>query len=285
LKHIVGFSGGIDSQEALARVRAQFGDADVIAVNSDAGKWEQPLTVAFVELFSETVFPVVHVEALVSDMWEDESDRPEFYGLDRNAVLTFEDMVRIKKRSPSRKMQFCTTILKLKPQRRWTRFMFGPSGPFAGQDFERYTGVRRDESEARKNYPDREWDDFFDCWVNHPIAGLTKDECFAGAASRGEPINPLYLMGFGRVGCAPCINSSKEDILNWLARAPEMIDKIRGLEARTGRTFFAPMVPGLPMNNIEQVITWARTSFGGRQQLFPILHEREGCESKYGLCE
>jgi 3'-phosphoadenosine 5'-phosphosulfate sulfotransferase (PAPS reductase)/FAD synthetase len=285
MKHIVGFSGGIDSQEALARVRVKFGDADVIAVNSDAGKWEHPLTVSFVELFSETVFPVVHVEALVSDMWEDESDRPEFYGLDRNAALTFEDMVRIKKRSPSRKTQFCTTILKLKPQRRWTRFMFGASGPFADQDFERYTGVRRDESEARKNYPDREWNDFFDCWVNHPIAGLTKDECFAGAASRGEPINPLYLMGFGRVGCAPCINSSKEDILNWLARAPEMIDKIRGLEARTGRTFFSPMVPGLPMNNIEQVITWAQTSFGGRQQLFPILHEREGCESKYGLCE
>jgi len=285
VKHIVGFSGGIDSQEALARVRATFGDQDVIAVNSDAGKWEHPLTIAFVNLFHETVFPVVRVEALIRDMWEDGSTRPEFYGLDPDAVLDFEEMTRIKKRPPSRKAQFCTTILKLKLQRRWMRLMFGPTGPFVGEDFERYTGVRRDESGARKDYPDREWDDFFDCWVNHPVAALSKGECFDGAKSRGEPINPLYLLGFGRVGCAPCINSSKEDILNWQARAPEMIDKVRALELRTGRTFFAPMVPGLPMNNIEQVIEWAKTSYGGRQQLFQVLHERGGCESKYGLCE
>jgi 3'-phosphoadenosine 5'-phosphosulfate sulfotransferase (PAPS reductase)/FAD synthetase len=285
MKHIVGFSGGIDSQEALARVRSTFGDANVIALNSDAGKWEHPLTIAFNQYFSETVFPITKVEALVSDIWEDESERPTELGLDPNEVLTFERLIQLKKRPPSRKVQFCTTILKLKPQRRWMRQAFGPTGPYAGEDYELYTGVRRDESTARKNYPDREWDGFFDCWVNHIVAGLTKVECFAGAKRRGEPINPLYSLGFGRVGCAPCINSGKEDILNWSIRFPELIDQIRAMEDRIGYTFFPPMVPGLPMNRIDEVVQWARTAWGGRKQLFPIFHEREACESKYGLCE
>jgi len=46
-----------------------------------------------------------------------------------------------------------------------------------------------------------------------------------------------------------------------------------------------PCVPGKYINTIDEVLEWARTSRAGRQQMFPILHEREGCESKYGLCE
>lgn len=285
MKHIVGFSGGIDSQEAAARVIAKYGHHDTILMNSDAGGNEDPLTVDFISRYSDKVHPVVRVNAIVSDIWITEGFA-EKKGLDGNAVLTFKDMIRIKKRPPSRKVQFCTAILKLSPQRRWIQQAFGIGGRFEGEDYERYTGVRRDESHSRKDYPDREHDDYFDCWVNHIIAGATKEECFEGARQRGEEINPLYMMGFGRVGCAPCVNSGKEDILNWVLRRPLMIDKIRDWEAETGFTYFPPMVPGLPANNtINQVIEWARTSRGGRQQLFPILHEREACESKYGLCE
>lgn len=284
MKHIVGFSGGIDSQEAAARVIERFGAIDTILLNSSAGNWEDPLTIAFVHNYSAKVHPVITIDAIYADLWETPGFA-ETRGFNSNDVLTFEDMVRVKGRPPSRKVQFCTTILKLKPQRRWIRAHFGVGGEYEGQDYERYTGVRRDESHARKNYPDSEWDSFFDCQVNHVIAGLTKAECFEGAKRRGEEINPLYLMGFGRVGCAPCVNSGKEDVLNWELRRPDMILKVRGLEERTGRTFFPPMVPGLPMNNIDQVIEWAKTARGGRQQLFPIMHEREVCESRYGLCE
>lgn len=285
MKHIVGFSGGIDSQEAAARVIERFGAEDTILLNSSAGNWEDPLTIQFTLDYSRDVHPVITVDALVSDIWETPGFA-ETKGLDGNKILTFEEMVRIKGRSPSRVAQFCTSILKLKPQRRWIKTNFGPGGPYEGEDYERYTGVRRDESHARKDYPDSEWDGFYDCQVNHIIAGLTKAECFEGAKRRGEAINPLYLMGFGRVGCAPCVNSNKEDILNWDARRPEAMSRVRGLESRTGVTFFPPMVPGNKnYNSIDKVIEWARTSRGGRQQLFPILHEREACESKYGLCE
>jgi hypothetical protein len=39
-------------------------------------------------------------------------------------------------------------------------------------------------------------------------------------------------------------------------------------------------------NFIDDVIVWAQTDRGGRQSnMFKILSDRPGCESKYGLCE
>ncbi len=271
MKHIVGFSGGIDSQEAAARVIALYGHDDTILMNSDAGGNEDPLTVDFITRYSESVHPVIRVNAIVSDIWVTEGFA-ETKGLDGNAILTFKEMIRIKKRPPSRKVQFCTAILKLAPQKRWMQKEFGIGGRYEGEDYERYTGVRRSESTARKDYPDREHDDYFDCWVNHIIAGLSKEECFEGAKARGEEINPLYMMGFGRVGCAPCVNSGKEDILNWVLRRPLMIDKIREWESDTGYTYFPPMVPGLNMNNtIDQVVEWGENGARRTAATFPDL--------------
>ncbi len=93
-------------------------------------------------------------------------------------------------------------------------------------------------------------------------------------------------MGFGRVGCAPCINSGKDDIARWSVRFPEMIDKLRRWEQANGRTFFAPCVPGLVINWVDEVVAWSRTAHGGRQILLPMLEaEGDSCSSRYGLCE
>ena len=59
MKHVVGFSGGIDSQACALWVRNRFPREDVILLNSDAGGNEHPLTVEFVERYSATVHPVV----------------------------------------------------------------------------------------------------------------------------------------------------------------------------------------------------------------------------------
>jgi hypothetical protein len=84
---------------------------------------------------------------------------------------------------------------------------------------------------------------------------------------------------------APCINSSNADILNWSILRPETIEKVRGLEEWTGRTFFYPVRRDSVPNRIDEVVGWARTSRGGKQEPFPIFDERAACESKYGLCE
>ncbi len=230
------------------------------------------------------VHPVERVNAIIADMWA--TDKPLIArGLDGNERLTFDLMAKIKGRFPSRKAQFCTEKLKLVPQKRWLLEHFGPAGKFAGESYVRYTGVRRDESATRVNSSFQEFDQWFDCDLFRPIADWTKVMCFAYVAAHGETINELYRLGFNRVGCAPCVNSSKDDIVNWAERAPGMIDKVREWEVKTGRTFFPPIVPGMVMNFIDDVVRWARTSRGGRQDLFPIMHERDACESKYGLCE
>jgi 3'-phosphoadenosine 5'-phosphosulfate sulfotransferase (PAPS reductase)/FAD synthetase len=291
MKQIVGFSGGIDSQKTLQHVRSLFSAEDIIALNSPAGDNEHPLTVAFVEQYSREVFPITVVPSLVRDMWLT-PDFAETKGLDGNAPLDFETMIQMKHRAPSRKAQFCTIVLKLRPQRRWVL-------ENVSDEYERWTGLRRDESEARKDTPEREWDEYFDCFVNRPLVDFPKQRCFDEVLAAGEPINPLYALGFGRVGCAPCINSGKDDVRRWADRFPAMIDKIRGCEQRTGVTFFSPMVPGIRPrldgrgkwsvhNYIDEVVAWSRTDRGGLQ--FNILknwesENRPSCESKYGLCE
>jgi 3'-phosphoadenosine 5'-phosphosulfate sulfotransferase (PAPS reductase)/FAD synthetase len=279
VKHVCGFSGGVDSQACARWLLNRYPPEDVILLFSDAGGWEDPITPAFVEEYSAKVHPVIKVEAVIADMWSTPGFA-ETRGYDGNAKLDFVTMCQIKGRSPSRKMQFCTEKLKLVPQKIWCE------RNLADVEFERYTGVRRDESQNRRDTEIREWDDYFDCWVNNPICLWNKQQCFDYVKAAGEEVNPLYKMGFGRVGCAPCINSGKDDILLWVLRRPTAIGKVRELERVTGKTYFAPCVPGMVMNFIDDVIAWAKTDRGGRQtNLLKVLNERPACESKYGLCE
>jgi 3'-phosphoadenosine 5'-phosphosulfate sulfotransferase (PAPS reductase)/FAD synthetase len=284
VKHIVGFSGGIDSQACARWVLNRYPAEDVILTNSDAGGNEHPLTMAFVDEYSANVHPVVKVQAIVADIWETPG-WAETRGLDGSAPLDFPTLMDIKRRPPSRKVQFCTTVLKLAPQRRWIAEAFGPAGPYAGQEYVRYSGVRRDESVKRRNAPFQQWDDYYDCWLYAPLVDWPKQWCFDYVKRYGEAINPLYEMGFGRVGCAPCINSNKADIANWASRFPGMIDKVRMWEARTGLTFFMPVDRDGIANGVDDVVEWAQTARGGQHRFLPMMNERSGCESKYGLCE
>ena len=284
MKHIVGFSGGIDSQACARWVLNRDPAEDVILTNSNAGGNEHPLTVEFVEWYSVNVHPVVQTNATVSDMWKTPGFA-ETKGYDGAAALDFLTMIQIKGRPPSRKAQFCTDKLKLVPQFRWIAESFGPDGQFKDEAYCRYSGIRRDESESRKGAKFQQWDEYFDCELFYPIADWTKQMCFDYVRAHGEKINPLYTLGFSRVGCAPCVNSGREDIRNWHLRFPEMIDKVREWERISGRTFFHPMVPGMAINTIDDVVAWAMCDRGGKQGIFPVLLEREPCESKYGLCE
>jgi 3'-phosphoadenosine 5'-phosphosulfate sulfotransferase (PAPS reductase)/FAD synthetase len=288
VKHIGGFSGGIDSQALALWMRNRFPPDDIILMNSQAGKNESTVNVEFVEWYSANVFPVVTVTPLVVDLGtrgtkegKTRDRRQEFSDTDE---LTFDRLAYVKGIFPSRKAQFCTEHLKMAPQRRWIEENLLSKGI----DYERYSGVRRDESDKRKNTPFREWDTYYDCYLNHPLADWTKLECFAFCKEHGEKTNPLYEMGFSRVGCAPCINSGKDDIRLWSAREPAMIDKVRAWEKSVGRTFFAPMVPGMAINWIDDVLKWAKTTHGGKQYSLPFVEieaENGSCSSKYGLCE
>lgn len=270
MKHIVGFSGGIDSQACARWVLNRYPAEDVILLNSNAGGNEHPLTEAFVSEYSQKVHPVVVVNAKVSDLWKTDG-AAESRGYNPEEELDFPRLVEIKG-PPLRTRRTCTEFLKLVPQKRW---MAGVSDEYC-----RYSGVRRDESPARAGTLFESWDEFFDCKLYCPIADWTKQMCFDYVRQYGEPINPLYSLGFDRVGCAPCILSGKEDIRLWSDRFPEMIDKLRTWEQRTGFAFFQKSGA-----LVDEVVEWSRTDRGGRQfNIFNNL-ERPACESKFGLCE
>src|SRR6185437_2826021 len=256
VKHIVGFSGGADSQATALWVRERFPAEDIILCNADPGGNESPITTEFIRHYSETVFPVTVISPQVFDMAGRAKGEIEKRGLAPTDPLSFELMASLKGFFPSTKARFCTTHLKLEPMRRWcyengakginTSGLYGPEPHvegFLSNGYERYAGVRRDESFARSEVDEREFDDYFMCWLNRPIASWTKAQVFDYLVEHGESFNPLYLLGFGRVGCMPCINAGKEDILLTASHFPDMIAKIRGWEQTTGRTFFPPMIP------------------------------------------
>ena len=101
------------------------------------------------------------------------------------------------------------------------------------------------------------------------------------------------------VGCAPCINSGKDDISRWADRFPEMIDKIRTMEATTGNTFFSPCVPGiLPRMStrgkrwkfstldLDEVVRVGEDNIAGEgsSNIFFAIWTFRHYESKFGLC-
>lgn len=289
MKHVVGFSGGIDSQACCGWVLDHFPKEDVIVINSQAGRNEHPLTAEHVEWYSDNVHPVIEVVPIIADLGNRgikpsrTADRRREY--DDSDEMTFADLAYIKGRFPSKKAQFCTEMLKLAPQRRWMRENLVDEHGIA-IEFCRYAGVRRDESQSRASTPDEKWDDYFDCMIYYPIASWSKQQCFDFCLARGEEINQLYKMGFSRVGCAPCVNSSKGDIREWAARAPEMINKVRMWEGQVGRTFFPPINGNIWF--VDDVVKWSRTVHGGKQMSLPFVEDdaqNEVCSSKYGLCE
>jgi 3'-phosphoadenosine 5'-phosphosulfate sulfotransferase (PAPS reductase)/FAD synthetase len=289
-KHVVGFSGGIDSQACALLVRQRYPAEDVILLNNDAGGNENPVNEEFIEKYSRTVHPVTRVTSLVRDFREWERDRDgRLTQRPRDTFapddpLTFDRLAHIMGRFPSSRAQFCTIFLKVAPQRRWLRENLTDQGI----DFVRYVGVRRDESKKRKDTPDSWWDDANDCEVRAPIADWTKEQCFAFVQAAGEEFNPMYRMGFSRVGCSPCVNSTKEDIREWSARFPEMVEKVRQWEAETGKNFFPPCVPSGHYAMVDEVIAWSRTTRGGKQFALPLVEADAAsgtCVSKYGLCE
>lgn len=279
MKHVVGFSGGIDSQACARWVLNRFPPKDVVLLNSDVGGHEHPVTTEFIEWYSENVHPVITVTPIVADMGTRSKKKIAELGLKPDDTLTFDRLAEIKGFFPRRKMQFCTEHLKLRPAHRWMKENLNEG------EWCRYSGVRRQESRNRKDRQAVEWDDHFGCELYHPIVDWSKQMCFDYVKAHGEKVNPLYTMGFNRVGCAPCVNSNKGDVLEWATRFPEMIDKVREWEKRVGKTFFGPMVPGMKVNWIDDVVRWSKTLHGGKQFDLLVLQEPLACDSDYGLCE
>lgn len=173
---------------------------------------------------------------------------------------TFLDMCLWKGRAPSTKAQFCTEHLKLWP------IKFFLQKNYSDRTWIMHTGIRAGESKRRSTMLPFAYNDFFDCLTVLPMLYEDEKTEFEMMESRGVPPNPLYALGYGRVGCFPCIHANK----NELSLLPDWAwDRLNHYESRLNRTWFpAGILPGAPdghLPRINEVREWCKTSRGGNQ--------------------
>lgn len=213
----------------------------------------------------------------------------------------FLDLCIWKGRFPSRRAQFCTQELKTGPL---VAHQLGFIERGEAEAVWAWQGVRIDESEARRAKlacpANLAFSRFFDVagggiFNYRPILRWTAADAFEAMALFGLKPNPLYLQGMSRVGCMPCINASKDEVLEISKRFPGHIDRIEWWErevAAASKREEASFFPDperdahLDKRGIRNVVEWSKTQRGGQlMDWIRIYDEPKACESAYGLCE
>ncbi|WP_283148979.1 phosphoadenosine phosphosulfate reductase family protein [Silvimonas soli] len=313
--NVISVSGGKDST-ALLLLALERQPENLQAVFADTGN-EHPQTYDYVRYLSEvTGVPIRWVKAdfsrqmegkrkFVAEKWP-AMDVPDDQVQRALAVLQptgnpFLDLCIWKGRFPSSQAAFCSEELKRNPIQKQVQ------NPLldAGDDVMSWQGVRADESPRRALLTELEFvrksGAGGELWNVRPILRWTADECFAMHRKHGVEHNPLYEQGMGRVGCMPCINCRKDELLAISKRFPEEISRIAEWEQivsqaskRGSSTFFAAANLGITDNdssvldqaNVHKFVEWAQTSRGGKQfDAFRVLDDGPLCSSIYGLCE
>jgi 3'-phosphoadenosine 5'-phosphosulfate sulfotransferase (PAPS reductase)/FAD synthetase len=305
----VSISGGKDSTATAILALKQHGRDRVRLVHADVGN-EHEITERFVRADLPAAFGMP-IEIVRADFTKDIERKRRYIarhwaekGVPAERIaralellvptgIPFLDLCMMKGRFPSRKAQFCTSELKRFPLDFWMLDRMAE-----GLTLESWQGVRRDESESRKNALAEE--PAAEGWmIRRPIVDWTAQRVIDFIRAEGFPLNPLYSMGCERVGCMLCINAGKDEIANAARRWPHHIARLREWESLVSEcskggftTFFGDSAEDGETNaelfdrlRIDNRVLWATTSRGGRQQDMLRRLPSEVCASSYGLCE
>ncbi len=211
----------------------------------------------------------------------------------------FLDLCLWKGRFPSRRAQFCTSFLKTMPL---VEHQMGFIERGEADAVWSWQGVRIDESEARRTRLQgtgacvKAFDVVGGGLFNYrPILRWKAADCFEAHRIAGLEPNELYRQGMTRVGCMPCINASKDEVLEISKRFPGHIDRIEYWErlvAMACKQQEASFFPDpnrdahLHKRGIRNVVSWANTGRGGQTlDWIKVTEESAACSSAYGLCE
>jgi len=263
--NIISVSGGKDST-ALLLLAIERQTENMQAVFADTGN-EHEQTYDYVRYLEQaTGVPIRWVKAdftrqiagkleYVLTKWADKGVPQASIDRAASALVPtgnpFLDLCIWKGRFPSTKAAFCSEELKRNPIIAQVQMPILDSG----DDIQSWQGVRRDESLRRSTLPERDLKlthaNGAELWNYRPILDWTAEDAFAMHRKHGIKHNPLYEQGMGRVGCMPCINCRKDELLEISKRFPEAIDRIRQWESavaaaskRGGATFFAAVNHG-----------------------------------------
>ena len=266
MRHIVSFSGGKDSTALILWAKENLESFETVYCDT---KWEHPLTYAYLEHINKTLLDGKLIYLASSD----------YDG--------FEDLSIRKKRVPSAMARYCTEELKVIPMMEYLSKVRDEKIV--------YQGIRADESPSRSKMADEGYDETYKCIVKRPLFRLSAMDCFALMQKWGVEPNPLYKMGARRVGCMPCIMVNQKEMAQIIKRHPEVIERVRSLEQKLGRTFFAPnYIPewahssrdpktGKTICFIDDVVKYL-TDKNNANQIDAFPDDNEGCMSYYALC-
>lgn len=311
IKHVVSVSGGKDSAATLLLALDNCPRDSVVPIFCDTGN-EHQAVYEYLNYLEAALDITIH--RLKADFSEQIERKRMFIARDqrkgrkngkrlrwsnkakRRALAAlhptgnpFLDLCMWKGRFPSRKAQFCTEELK-----RNIVVEFQIDLIDAGHQVLSWQGVRRDESQARRNAKKIERLNP-KMWAFRPLVEWTAAQVFDYCSSRGVMPNPLYMQGMSRVGCMPCINVNKEELRQIALRFPEAIEQKAEWESKVAlcsKRMAATFIPAPGMSNHEAakqtiwtVVEWSKTTRGGKQfNLLADLDEPTACASAYGLC-
>lgn len=294
--NLISISGGKDST-ALALLAVEREVEDPHFVFCDTGN-ESKVTYDYIEYLNEQIKKLSgqSLEILKPDFSEIINKRRvrfEKNGDKRSQYMKpsgnpFLDLAIVKGRFPSTMARFCTQELKLSPVKNYINSFLAQ-----GEDVENWSGIRSDESSKRAKMPMREL--FLkdektgaEAWHYRPILDWKAEDCFKIMKRYNIEPNPLYKLGFSRVGCFPCINARKSEIRDIFLQFPEEFERIRqweklaGLTSKRGQSTFFPIKED--KRELDDWIKWSLTDRRGREMEFD-MNEIQGCRSVYGLCE
>lgn len=300
--NIISVSGGKDSTALLLLGIEQQPD-NLRAVFADTGNehpqtyeylvyLEQALGVEIVRVKADFSRQIAGKRAFVETKWREQGVSEHLVEAALSVLHPtgnpFLDLCVWKGRFPSSQAAFCSEQLKRMPIAQVQDPLLA-----AGDDVVSWQGVRADESSRRALLTMREHKSTHasggELWNYRPILSWDVAQVFAMHRKHGVKPNPLYEQGMGRVGCMPCINCRKDELLEISQRFPEQVERIREWEAvvskaskRGSATFFTSDERG---HGIGELVEWSQTARGGQQ--FDWLRQFDSplCTSAYGLCE
>lgn len=298
MKILVFYSGGKDSQASLIWAVKEYGVKNFQAVFCDTG-WESQLTYD-------------HIKEITGLMGV------ELVTLKSQKYDGFLDLAKKKGRFPSTTARFCTEELKSIPaidyvlslndhtiviqgirkdesfsrskmesQCSYFKFYFQPYGYDKKGKPKFHTYRKKDVFEYCKKY---------NADVLRPIFDWTAQQTIDYILENGQRPNPLYSLGFSRVGCFPCIMCRHKELLGISKLFPERIELLDKAEKESDTTFFAPgYIPahqtqtrskkGVKINTIKDVERYVMNKNSTGDLFLDEGDSGFSCMSYYGLCE
>ena len=292
MRVIVTFSGGKDSLAALLWTREHI-TKNFTTVFCDTG-WEHPLTYEYIHRIADKL----HLDLVT---------------LKSKKYDGMVDLARQHKKWPSPRFRMCTGELKVRPmidyllddvrdnvliiqgirgaesparakmskQCTYFKYYFEPYGYTKNGKPKKHTYRGKDVRAFRAQFSDD---------LLRPVFDWSAQQVIDYILTAGLEPNPLYKMGYKRVGCWPCVMAIQRDILNIARQSPERIEQIAALEREIGSNYFVSGI--IP----DSAITGSRK--------YPYIHDAvryvqcqnatgslfdddtaTSCMSYYGLCE